>query len=338
MSSISISWLLPATLCWALGCTHATCGAEQLAEGHDTAVGAEIFPASTIAYFEIPEPAKLVDVFLTHPFKKHVEQLDDFKKAIGNRQAREFKAGLAMLELRVGREWPDLLKSIASHGLYLGIDGESDGVALLFRADNEALLKRVAGTILDFVKDDAEKKNRPQPFKLRPYRDFKVADFGEGLLARWKTWFVISNKRQFAEQIADGLIDGQPDSLSDSGWFQEAENLLSPGGIRAFVNLNEIRNRGLAKDLFKGRTDDPNVELIFGGLLDALHSSEFAVASADFGRDFEFTATVPFTAEQATESRRFFFGDRIDGRAPKPLLPENLSLTLHKDKKSPMQN
>ena len=96
--------------------------------------------------------------------------------------------------------------------VYICIDPDTKGAAVLLKANDEAKLKRSAGVLLGWVRSENEKRG-DEPPEVKMYRDVKVADFkGEALMGRWKNWLLLSNKGELAKTIADNLMDFDGDT------------------------------------------------------------------------------------------------------------------------------
>ncbi len=306
------------------------CGQSAFAQVNDTTRGSDIFPASTALYLQLDDGGQLLDAILNHPIRQRIEKLDDYKKAMRSPQMLGAKLVVTMIEGQLEQSWQDAVRNITGN-VYFCIDRETEGMALLLRANDEGKLKRTAGTLLAWVKSEAEKRGDDPP-ELQTYRGIKVAEMKDNaLMGRWKNWLLLSNKGELAKRIADNLLDHDgdvDDRLSGMKWFQNARSKANSKSLWGTVHLEELRKAGVAKELFAGKADNPGAELILGGIYDGLKDAEYAVFGVDLDRDLKITATLPFDRESANQARKFFYGPDFDGRAPQPLIPENMIANL----------
>ena len=291
-------------------------------DGHSD-TGARIFPASTSFYLRVNQPGELIDKVLQHPLRAEIEALEPMQEALNTPQMKNGRIGLALLESQIGEEWLPAIKRLTSGGLFVGADMASESVGIVFQADDEELLKKTAGVLLGFVKNNAGE----DAFDLSEYRGGKVAEFDEFLIARFGTWFIVSNKEDYARQMADNLLDGVigNDSIDDilssnPIYASSAASQSADDDAWAFVDLQTIRAADAANELFAGTTDNPGAELLFGGILEAFEDADFAATALRFNEQaVSLKALIPFDATSFREAREFFFGNQSLGRAPLPL-------------------
>ena len=299
---------------------------------------ADLLPGSTALLVKIEHPDQLLTTLIEHPIRKKLEQLDVVREMLNNPELVQGQMLLGLFEGQIGMDWETAFRSVTHGGIYLAIDPATDGRTILIQAEDEAVLKRVAGTLLGWISQDAQDKGKPKPFTIHTYREFKVAKFEKGLLARWKNWLVLSDNKELAKTLADRMLDHEPgnpasDSLAGASWYRQAREMGRSGDVWAAVDLDTLRSAGIAPELFSGRTDNALVELVLGGVLDALEDADFAVLSARLDDDLNVEVAVPFSEQVADPAREYFFGPQHDGRAPQPLLPDNwvASLSSYRD-------
>ena len=285
---------------------------------------ADYFPASTSIYLQIDEPDLLIEKIAEHSLVESVGEMKQVKKVLFSPQFAMAMLAKGLIETEVEEPLLDAIRTCVARGFAAGVDPTTDGVAIVFQSKDEAKLKRLAGSILNVVAAGAQQEGNDIPFEKKKYRQAVAAKFDDFIISRYKSWFVISNKPKLARKIVDNLIDRPNNSLADQDWFQEAQKNRGDADAWFTIDLNSVRAAGVAEDLFKGRTDDPGAELIFGGLFDALEHAPVATGQLNLNQDIEFTLRIPFDSDWASDARRFFFGQQLDGVAPAPLVPDNV--------------
>ncbi len=293
----------------------------------------QILPDTTGLIVSIPHPGEVLDHVLNHPIRDDLEALEAYRAAMNSPQALQGKVLLGLFETQIGMTWPEAVKSVTHHGLYIAGDPDHEAFAVLMRADSEANLRKVAGTLLNWVAKQAEDEGRDIPFEIRDYRDFKVADFGDFIMARWKSWLLISNRKLHAKQIADNLLDGTDFNLASTNWYQQARSLEDAGDVWAAADVQSLREKGIARELFRGKADDPAAELILGGILDVLEEADVAAGHLKIGNQVYLSVSIPLAAERIRSVREYYFGPELGGRAPQPIQPEGwiANLTSYRD-------
>lgn len=294
---------------------------------------ARYFPDTTAIYLEVGQPAEVIEKLEQHALIPKIAELPQFKQALRSPEFAVAVLGKTLVESQLGTSLLESIKSNVSRGLAIGIDAKTEGVAMVFQTSDEAKLKRLAGTLLNVAANGAQREGKPIPFKKGTYRDCVTAEFDDFIVARYKTWFIVANKQALSRAIADNLIDGPKKSLAAADWFVAANAHRLAADATLHCDLNTIRNRGLAPQLFRGESDNPGMELVFGGFYDALKHAPHATATLQLNESFELQLQLPFETTWANPARHFFYGPQLQGTAPQPLLPKNCvtSLVAYRD-------
>ena len=77
---------------------------------------AQLLPETVAIYAEIGNPKQLMDVVLDHPLRGQVEQLDAYKQAVERKAYRDFRASVAVVEQRIGKQWRPALETLCRAG------------------------------------------------------------------------------------------------------------------------------------------------------------------------------------------------------------------------------
>ncbi len=295
---------------------------------------ADVFPGSTAIYAEIENPAGVLEQLKTHSVVDFIKKQKEYEQYLATPEMAGVMIGLKLLETQLGEPIERALAVNMGRGVFFGFDTKTKGVALLFRSSDEAKLKKMARSVLNLI-DAGAKDGNNAGFQRKDYRDAKVAKFDEILVARYKDWLLVTNKKELAKEVVDNLHDGTRTSLASQNWFVEASRQKSESDRDAWaaVDLKTIRMAGVARELFTGKTDNPGIELVVGGVLDALKNAPVATAEVSIGERLEVSVMTPFDHEWANSAREFFYGSEMTGRAPAPLRPKKMiaSLTTHRD-------
>lgn len=292
----------------------------------------QFLPESTGVFVHIKSPSQLIDRIQNHQVVMQTMELPQVKQLLESPQFSLAVVGQKLLEGQLGEPILDTLKENTSQGAWLALDTKTEGAILIIRAEKEDRLKRVAAQVLKFIASAAKQQDEDFEIKRKDYRGASAAEIDKILIARYKDWFLICNKPDLAKQFVDNVLDGNENCLSNQTWFQEALANRGPDDIWTAANLDTVRTLS-NNEAFSGRTDNPAVELIFGGILDLLKESPSITAGVNVGNEIDIDVRAPFKTNWANESREYFYGRLIKGRAPKTLQPKNLiaSLTSYRD-------
>jgi hypothetical protein len=297
---------------------------------------ASVLPASTVVYLQINSPALLIDQLLNHPVRAKIESLEPVKDFYKSPQYSMVQIGETYIQWQLGDTWQNLLKSLTDQGACVAVDSKTSGIVYVVRSSDEAKLKKVAGAILGYIETNAKNAGKEIPFEKTKYRGHNAAKFEEFVIARIDNWFIVSSKEALAKSVADRIIDQDfAGGFAETSKFKSAwESNSSKSSAWAFADLEALRNAGVAKQLFTGKTNEPFVELIAGGILESLKTAPYATASIELdNRGIAFSLSSPFDPGDASAARAYFFGSDQAGQAPKPLVPENTiaNIVAHRD-------
>ena len=112
IKTVGIRWVLFVIGIMMLAVPRMACGQEVDAQvAHQTA--AELFPASTIFYAEIPQPQKLVALVKEHPLRAKLEAMPEYKQVVKDPNYHKFQLGVAVFEAKMALPWDEALTAIA---------------------------------------------------------------------------------------------------------------------------------------------------------------------------------------------------------------------------------
>ncbi len=299
-------------------------GSEPLAAADRVAT--KLLPPQTVLYAEIPNPPQLLSTIFDHPLRAKIEALEPYKQAIRTDSYRGFLTGRKFVEIQLGMEWREALETLTAKGIYVGVDAETEGVALLINAKDAESLELFKTKLLELTKLGKD----PDRIKQGEYRGITAYEADKTKFAVVDDWLLVTNKSETGTAVLDRLIDGEGACLADSENFQTAKSKRPADATGwAYADLKTLRDAGVAKKLFEGKTENPGVELLVGGIVGSLQYTPFATASlrtSQAGLGLEFS--MPHQADWVPEEREFFFGPDGSGRAPAVPEAKNTLFTL----------
>jgi hypothetical protein len=290
------------------------------------ASAAAVLPSSVILYVEARQPSALVDMLLKHPLRSQLEAMPPFQQAMNSQQMVQLKSAVSIFEAGMGMRWPKVVHDLTDGGIYVALDSQTQGVALLMKSADAKTLEQFRDTILSAVQ-----ANRGSPVKEGEYRGLKgYALQGEARMAVINDWLLLSNKTETAKRIIDHFLDGGDETLANKTSFQAAQQARDKTArFWGFSDIETIRNAGLAKPLYSGQTDNPLAELLFGGILSNLQHTTFGTATLKVDQQaIKLSLATPHEAQWASEQREYYFGPDGKGAAPPLIQAENRLFAL----------
>jgi len=290
----------------------------------------QLLPASTAFFAEIPRPRHTLQAILEHPLRERLEILDEYQQAFRGEEYKQLQAVVKMVETQLGMAWQDVIGTLTEGGVHAAFDVKTQGIALLVKASNQDMLRKVRDVFLTFVRGVAQGARQRDPIEADEYRGIEVFEFQGAKFATFGPWLVVTDKGQLGKTIIDRYLDGGGDTLANNQRWQQARRKSNNRHVAwAFADIQAVRDAGIAADLFQGQTDNPLAELIFGGLLGNLQQTPFLTAALELQSDYvSFALSSPHDPKWIGQPRAYYFGPDGQGEAPKLLRPNDTLLTL----------
>lgn len=279
----------------------------------------QLFPKTTVLYAEIPNPPELISAIFDHPIRTKIEALEPYQQAIRSDGYRTFLTGRKFAEIQLGMKWREALETVLARGVYFGVDGSTQGLAVLVHAKDASLLELFRSKLLEI----SRLGKNPDQIKEGKYRSIAVYEVNNAKFAVVDDWLLITNKPDTGKAFLDRLLDGSDagESLADNQNFQQARSTqLRKSTGWGFADVKTLRDAGIAKRLYSGKSDNPVIELLAGGILNTLQHTPFATLQLTATHtEFGINLSVPHSTEWITEEREYYFG--TDGNGHGPALP-----------------
>jgi hypothetical protein len=307
----------------------------KTANAADTA--AELLPASTLIYLEINDPLASIDSFLNHSYVADLKNMEPYKEFEQSPQYLQGMTVLRVVEFQLGMTWRDAIKAISAGGVSLAFDPDTQGFAVLFKAEDSGELHKVRDKVVKMARDDAKNKGEKDPYKVEQYRDVDVYITKDGGFLTHDDWLIVGNKSDLGKKLIDALLDGQKNSFAQNKTYQTLRGKMKDDSVAwGFVNLEPLRHieeEGLQK-LFAGTTEEPAGEMLLGGVLEGIKNTphvSFSLTSQANG--LSLNLQMPHDPTQVSELREHYLGPQGSGRAnPLQEVPDMLfGLSAYRD-------
>lgn len=290
----------------------------------DDLTAAELFPDTTAAFVEFPDPGAVVSLVLEHPLAGRLESLDIWKQMTSQQPYRNFIAGRTMFEIQMGKAWRLAVSELSAGGIAAGFDAATQGFAVVMRGADADIMETFRVKLLELT------RLNPQltPGEYRGLTTYPLNADHAGAAVTGE-WLVVTNKPALGKAILDRLLDGTRDreSLASNSAYQAARARRSPEStLWGFVNLETVRQADNIRNTLESQTENPGAELILGGIQSALRQSPWLTGEFTLNQSaVRLSFASPLEADWIPEERQWFFGPGNSGRAPQlPAVPETL--------------
>ncbi len=275
---------------------------------------ARLFPPSTVAYAELVDPDQLVSTLFDHPLREKIESLKPYQMAIQTPDYRKFQVGRAFIETHFGMPWREAIATYAENGICIGFDGATRGVAILVHGKDAPSMLQLRDKLIEL----AQAGEQDRKIKTGEYRGITAHEINQAKFAVKGDRMVVTNNAVLGQAILDRLIDGRGESLADNARFQTARSGRGDDWTAwAFVDVEVIRDSGVAEKIYDNRIDNPVLELLVGGIQSTLKQTPYLTAGVSVSTSgLGLQVSMPYQADWIPEHREYYFGPDGNGRGP----------------------
>lgn len=295
----------------------------------------QLLPASTIAYVEVSQPAKLIDSVLDHPLAKEVEAHPNYQKYLESPQYQQFQEVVKVVEDKLGLKLRGAAATLAAEGIYLGGDLASQGVVLLVQSSDEKLTEKARDTFLELARGEAARQGQPDPVKEEHDGEAHVYQIDEVRFATHGRWLIVSNKALLFNMVLTNCTSDDGTCLDQDAQFQTVYK-TRPADATAwtYLDFRLLRAAGVLKAAVNRKSDNPIIELLAGGIVAAFPDAPYVTGALNWdGNKLGLTIDMPANVAAAAKRREFYFSADGNGQSP-PLLEARqsiLSLSTYRD-------
>lgn len=283
-----------------------------------------LLPESAAIYVELTQPETLLDPLLAPKTVELLEGIDAYQKYLQSKQYGELQSVVAVLEGKTGVDWQAGLRDLVGGGAYLAFDPANKAAVLIVRSRKPDLLKQLHENLVALIEADAKDKSKPSPVKSKEYNGVTGWQFGPGgVHAILDDLLVVSNKPDALKAVIDRYRDASAQGLAAASVFQQARSRKPAEALGwAWVSLDVARQAPKLQKALNGPGDNPLIELLVGGVLDAMKQAPFATAGLSLeGDTLRLRAELPRDGEKTAAMRAWYFSKQTERQAPAALRP-----------------
>ena len=285
----------------------------------------ERLPASTVILVDVPNPPDLIKELLEHPIRKKVESIPDVAAFLNGPQMKVAAGVIAFAELQLGTDWKTAVSQLSGKGLSIGFDAETEAMFLLLHASDAGMLEKTFNTLITLANNEGN-------LKSSIYRGYTGYQIDKNVVARFDDALLITTKGELATKLVDLKLDKTGDRLAGQASFQQALGVRKPGLGWGWVNTRVLREAGVAKELFSGKTENMLAELLLGGVLQTLTEADWATGQFSLSHhDFSLEFAIPAASSNLPPHRSWYQSTAKNVQRVQPVGQELMVLTMQRD-------
>ncbi|HVX59568.1 MAG TPA: DUF3352 domain-containing protein [Pirellulales bacterium] len=283
-----------------------------------------LLPGSTAAYVEITRPEALIDPLLAPQTVELLAGIDAYQMYLQSKQYGELQGVVGLLETKLGVDWQAGLRDLVGGGVHLAFDPADKAAVFIVRSRKPELLKQLHESLIELIESDAETKSKPSPVKSKEYKGVTGWQFGPGEVhVLLDDLLVVSNKQEALKAVIDRYGDASAQGLAAATAFKQAHGKKPAEALGwAWVSLEVARQAPNVQKALDGPSDNPLIELLIGGVLDAMKRAPFATAGLSLeGGKLRLRAELPRDPAKTAAMRAWYFSGEGEQQAPLAVRP-----------------
>jgi hypothetical protein len=278
--------------------------------------------------------------WLQAPAVEQLRSSEGWKKLWRTPQLLQANAVLSVAELGLGMSTREFLEGLSQGGLSGWVDLASGGAAIQGWARNATWLEEQVDRLSGVIAQQTGRKP-----ETRDYRDATAMQLGGLIFVRRQGRWLATGDKELAKRWVDQQVDDPgatwegpadlPEAWQGTGDPAAIDENSSGTLISLWIDLESLRENGVADDLLGGKAKDFNAELLLGGILAVLNRAPHALADLRWDRTrLRLDWQTPYDRQWADPDRLYSVGDPTPEGSARPLLelPDSLaSLSIYRD-------
>ena len=269
-----------------------------------------MLPEGAVAYLEIAQPQALLDRALDPSLHDTLMRVDGVQQYFASDAYRQAQGLVNMLAARLKVEWQPGLADLVGGGVHLAIEPDPTSVLMIIKARRAELLTGLNDGLIELIAASALVGGKPSPIKTEEYQGIKGWSFGPNEVhAIIGDLLLVSNRTETLKAAIDRHLNAESKSLTDVPEYQQARAMAGSGRTAwGLVRVAPLRQIPDFQKALEGPSNNPLIELVLGGILDALRHAPLAAAALDVRSDSATLAMhLPRDASQVAPARAWYF-------------------------------
>jgi hypothetical protein len=234
-----------------------------------------------LLYAESARPEALLDRYMSDRVNKLLQTVPSYKAAMVKPEivGAQFMAGIMAANLGTTPEKG--VRDLAGGGIVFAVEGTKtpDRVFLVVTPKDSALLEQTHARVLEFVRNDAKGKKKPDPVTVADYKGIKTYSLAPGEAhAIVAGALVVANGPATLKILIDRSLDAKTPALADDPTFQARRKEADPEALAwGFARMDKLR--AIDPKKYGGEKADAGATFLFGPWLEAIQKGDTVSAS-----------------------------------------------------------
>jgi len=239
-------------------------------------------PAQADVVGKIENPRALLKAVQNHDLVQEALKIAGVRELYDSTNFRRLYQLIAYFEKELGKDRYELLDALTGGGVVAAAKiGEPAAGVFVIQAKDEQLLQQFVTRSLALAEKELARLEVKEPIQKATYEGIETFRFGPVKAAIVDGALLLATSDKVLHHILDGHVGKKPvEKIAASRTFSEAKKNI-PAGAHAWgwLNLETVRSLPGFKTGFEAGVQDPNVTILFGGIIDVFKRAPYMTAS-----------------------------------------------------------
>ena len=239
-------------------------------------------PKQAEVVFKVERPRALLEAVQNHELVQEALKIAGVRELYDSTNYRRLFQLIAYFEKELGRDRYELLDALTGGGVVVaGKFSNPPGAMLAIQAKDEKLLAQFTQLLHALAEKEFARQEVKTPLKKTTHEGIEVYRLDKFGVALLDGALLVTSDDKILKHVLDrhlGKVPGEP--MVKLPAFDEARKVAAAGAHAwGWLNLEAVRELPNFKTGFEAGTQDPNVTILFGGLVDIIKRAPYVTAA-----------------------------------------------------------
>lgn len=254
-------------------------------------------PAQADVVGKIERPRALLEAIEKHELVQEALKIAGVRELYDSTKFRRLYQLIAYFEKELGKDRNELLDALTGGGVVAAAKiGEPAAGVFVIQAKDEQLLQQFIKRSLALAEKELARLEVKESIQKTTYEGIEAFRFGPVKAAIVDGALLLATNDKVLHHILDGHLGKKPfERIDSTKAFNEAKQSI-PAGAHAWgwLNLETVRKLPGFKTGFEAGVQDPNVTVLFGGLIDVFKRAPYLTGSLSQQKsDWQISVQMP---------------------------------------------
>lgn len=230
-------------------------------------------PSQAEVVVKVERPRALLEAVENHQLVQEAFKIGGVREFYDSTNFRRLNQLIAYFEKELGKDKYELLDGLTGGGgVFAAKFSKPNAVMLAVQARDEALLQRFATMLHELAENELARQEVKEPIKKTTYEGIDTYRFGPVRLALIDGALLLTNEDRVLKHLLHQHLGKEKiEPIAKLSSFVEGRKTIPPTAhVWAWLNMDAVHQLPNYKTGFEAGIQDPNLIILFGGLVDVI--------------------------------------------------------------------